>query len=105
MTDNPFWILQLPLSASAHEIERQGQKLLAMLSVGLDDAGTYPTPLGPQPRGPDDVRRALDQLRDPDRRAAWEATAALAPDSPAPQGMSDRQPAPWPDALTALRWR
>jgi len=105
MTPNPFWVLQLGIDATPAEVERQGQKLLAMLGVGLDEAATYPSPLGDQPRTDDDVRQALDALRDPDRRAAWEAWARLAPTTPPPDGLADRDPAPWPDALTALRWR
>ncbi len=102
---NPFWVLELGLDATAHEVERQGQKLLAMLGVGLEQATHYPTPHGPQPRTEDDVRRALDALRDPDRRATWEVWARIPADAPAPEAQRASAPAPWPDALTALGWR
>jgi hypothetical protein len=102
---NPFWVLELPASASAAEVERQGQKLLAMLGVGLADATTYPTPTGPRPRDEALVRHALQCLRDPDQRAAWEVFARLSPDTEAPTARGADAPAPWPDALTALGWR
>jgi hypothetical protein len=47
------------------EIERTGQKLLGMLSVGAKSATTYHTPWGPQPRDESLVRQALAQLKDP----------------------------------------
>lgn len=105
MRPNPFWVLELPPTASTQEVERQGQKLLAMLGVGLEAARTFPTPLGPVERTESTVRQALDALRDPAQRAAWELWARLPADTTPPEALGDRQPAPWPDALTALRWR
>lgn len=102
---NPFWVLELPPDATAVEVERQAQKLLAMLGVGLEAAGHYPTPDGPAPRTVDDVRQALEALRDPDRRAAWEVFARVDPSTPPPAHGVGSRPAPWPDALTALGWR
>jgi hypothetical protein len=71
--ENSFLVLGVPPSASAAEVERQGQKLLAMLAAGLREAERYPTPFGEQPRTPELVRAALADLRDPDRRlgAEW----------------------------------
>jgi hypothetical protein len=70
---NPFVVLALPPSASAGEVERQGDKLLAMLAAGLTEAASYPTPVGPRARTPELVRSALAELRDPARRlrAEW----------------------------------
>jgi hypothetical protein len=69
---NPFLVLGLPASASADTVEREGQKLLAMLAAGVTAAARYPTPLGEQPRTPELVRAALAELRDPERRLGHE---------------------------------
>jgi len=53
-------------------VEREGQKLLAMLSARVPGADAYTTPLGPAPRTPELVREALAELRDPDRRLVHE---------------------------------
>jgi hypothetical protein len=65
---NAFLVLGLAPATGAAEIERQGAKLLAMLGAGLDEAGSYATPLGPRPRTPELVRAALAELRDPRQR-------------------------------------
>jgi hypothetical protein len=70
--ENPFLVLELPPTAPPAEVERQGQKLLAMLAAGLDEARRYDTPLGARARTPELVRAALAELRDPDRRLALE---------------------------------
>ena len=97
---NPFWVLELPTDATPVEIERQGQKLLAMLTVGLDAATTYPTPFGAQTRTADAVRQAQATLRDPASRAR----AAFWADAPAPGPAPPRAPA-WPDLRERLGWR
>lgn len=101
LAENPFHVLELRPGATAVEVERAGQRLLAMLGVGLAGAGTYATPLGPRPRDADLVRRALDELRDPARRALHEAWATLPPGDPPPR---DEALDPWPGALRALGW-
>lgn len=70
--ENPFLVLGLPRSVSAEEAEREGQKLLAMLAAGLEEARCYATPFGAQARSAEMVRAALAELRDPDRRLAHE---------------------------------
>jgi hypothetical protein len=70
--ENPFLVLGLPPSASPEETEREGQKLLAMLAAGLDEARAYPTPFGERARTAELVRAALAELRDPERRLACE---------------------------------
>jgi hypothetical protein len=65
---NPFLVLDLRPPASAAEAERQGDKLLAMLAAGLDEARWYATPFGERERTPELVRSALAELRDPRRR-------------------------------------
>jgi len=69
---NPFLVLAVAPSASAAEIERQGQRLLAELAAGLDGARRYTTPSGARARTPEMVRSAIAELRDPARRLAHE---------------------------------
>lgn len=73
--ENPFLVLGVPPSATTAEVEREGQRLLAMLAAGLAEASTYPTPLGARARTPELVRAALAELRDPDRRLLAEQWA------------------------------
>jgi hypothetical protein len=99
--DNPFHVLEVPVTATRPEIERQGAKLLAMLGVGMAAARTYPSPLGPLPRDEDLVRRSLDRLRDPARRALdelWGRAPAADPSEP----LSDPALGPWSAARRAL---
>jgi len=70
--DNPFYVLELGPECSRIEAERQGQKLMGMLELGLAAAASYATPLGPMQRTVDKVRAALAELRDPRRRLAHE---------------------------------
>ena len=76
---NPFFVLGLPPTATRAEVEREGQKLLGMLELGLKAAGTYASPAGPQPRSADLVREALAELRDPQRRLGHELWAQARP--------------------------
>ena len=69
---NPFLVLAVAPSASAAEIERQGQRLLAELAAGLDGARRYETPLGMRERTSELVRSAIAELRDPARRLGHE---------------------------------
>ena len=48
--DNPFYVLGVKPDATRAEIEREGQKLLGMLELGLKSAATYATPVGPGER-------------------------------------------------------
>lgn len=105
IADNPFYVLQLRPDATSVQIERAGQKLLAMLEVGLEAAASYPTPLGPMPRDPDRVRRALDELRDPRRRIVHELWATLPPDPVSEPSPTDEPSGlPWSGAMAALGW-
>lgn len=123
---NPFYVLGLPAWASRAEVEREGQKLLGMLALGLSAAGTYESPLGPAPRTPEAVREAMAELRDPERRLvhelwarvpasgaravtmnatdATDATGAVGA-AGATDAASDPAAAAWPDALTVLGWQ
>ena len=76
LRDNPFFVLELPPTATSMEIERQGKKLLSMLDLELQKSLTFPTPFGPQPRTPERVREAVQLLLDPARRLPFEPWAA-----------------------------
>jgi hypothetical protein len=133
LVGNPFHVLGLRPGCTRAEIEQEGQKLLAMLELGLAAAARYQTPLGPVERTREKVRAALAELRDPDRRLLAELWAAL---EPAPSGVrgdeprggdprgdeprggdprgdeprggaatDDARPAAWREALSALGWR
>ena len=117
--DNAFHVLELTPSCSRLDVERQGQKLLAMLELGLSAAAKYPTPVGPATRDADKVRLAMAKLRDPDRRLEEELWARLTipdpskkePDPDADLGLEDvhverspRQDRPWKGALAAFGW-
>ena len=69
-------MLELPVSAGRDELERQGAKILALLAAGVPGADRYDTPLGLRERGPELVRQALAELRDPRKRVLheWWAT-------------------------------
>lgn len=70
--ENPFLVLAVGPATGIAEIERQGQRLLAELAAGLDDARRYPTPFGARARTPELVRAAIAELRDPARRLLHE---------------------------------
>lgn len=70
--ENPYLVLGLAPGAGGAAIEREGEKLLAMLAAGLDEVGQYATPLGPRPLTPELVRSALAALRDPAGRLRHE---------------------------------
>ncbi len=110
--ENPFYVLGLRPAATRAEIEREGQKLLGMLELKLSSAASYATPVGPGERTADKVRRAMAELRDPDRRLEHEmwarldpAAAAPPPAESAPARPKRRADEPWTGALAALGWR
>jgi hypothetical protein len=97
---NPFYVLGLRPGAGRAAIEEAAQKIIGMLELGLRGAGEYPTPLGARARTPDDVRAALAELRDPERRLAHELWAGL---EPTPAGGPFEPTAPgWRAAFAAL---
>ncbi len=109
LAENPFYVLGLPPDASRAEVERQGQKLLALLEIGHSGAQRYDTPVGPRPRTPEAVRTALSALRDPARRLVHELGAQL-PAAEVCELVDDEAfleelAAPWPGARRALGWR
>jgi hypothetical protein len=103
--ENPFYVLGLRPDCSRTEMEREGQKLLAMLELKLSAAASYATPLGPVERTPEKVRMAMAELRDPKRRLEHELWATLEPTvGTAPTSETAPGPAPWPQARRKLGW-
>ncbi len=115
LADNPFFVLGLTPCCSRQQIEREGQKLLGLLELGVVKASTYTTPLGPRPRTPELVRTAMAQLRDPKRRIVHELWADLVQASNLTQTdegteappETDEDPAhpPWPEVWRLFDWR
>lgn len=75
---NPFFVLGAEPDRPRVELEREGQKLLGMLELGLRSAATYATPTGPEARTPEAVRAALAELRAPEKRLLHELWASFA---------------------------
>lgn len=109
IADNPFYVLGLRPGCGRVDVEREGQKLLGMLGLGLKSAATYATPVGPRPRTEDRVRAAMAELRSPERRLGHEFWAALtppaAPPRPPPAEAAAAIPAALTEAFAALGWR
>jgi len=109
LADNPFHVLGLRPDCARVDVEREGQKLLGMLELGLKSAATYMTPLGPQPRSAPRVRAAMAELRDPEKRLLHEFWARLPPRPEPPRPPAPPKPAqdlePFTDAFAAHGWR
>ncbi|HLL83923.1 MAG TPA: hypothetical protein VK420_14765 [Longimicrobium sp.] len=105
LRENAFHVLGLSPSCTRQEVEREGQKLLAMLELGLAEAARYHTPLGPVPRTPESVRAAMAALRDPSERLLHELWAQLPPDTaPRAEATAATPVAPWAEASVLLGW-
>lgn len=115
LVENPFFVLGLDTSCTRLEMERQGQKLLAMLEVGFAEAASYASPFGERERTAEAIREAMAALRDPRRRLVAElwARAPTAPreqttraepiESTAGAGGGSRLD-PFPVAMRAFGW-
>lgn len=79
--ENPFYVLDLQTSASPKNVEKQKQKLLGMLELGLASAKTFSTPLGTFERSEDSIRRAAAALENPIERIGWELWVESTADS------------------------
>jgi len=107
---NPFYVLEVATDATPTDVERAGQRLLALLAVGSANVQTYPTPLGPATRDAEQVRQALAALRDPEQRVLHELWASVAPTGgPATDHNNTGVCAgpcagPWEEAEHALGW-
>jgi hypothetical protein len=102
IADNPFHVLGLGPDCSRTEVEREGQKLLGMLELGLSAARSYDTPLGQRERTSDKVRQAMAELRDPERRLGHELWARAQTSSTT---IDDHGAPAWQGALAALGWK
>jgi hypothetical protein len=105
--DNPFFVLGLSPECSRADVERTGQKLLALLAVESTAAKRAKTPFGDVERTADTVRAAMAELRDPERRFLHEAWARVPVDAAvaAPSRRRSEATAPWPGAMRAIGWR
>lgn len=99
---NPFFVLEIGTDASRPEVERAGQRLLALLQIGSAAAEHYATPLGPAQRDADLVRQALAELRDPARRIEHELWAMTAPMPAAHAASTDPC---WPGLEPLIGWQ
>lgn len=99
LAENPFYVLEIPTTASRLEVERAGQKLLALLTIKSESAQTYRTPFGPRRRDEALVRAALAALRDPGVRLRHELWFdATLHHEPAPHD------AAWDAAFRSIDW-
>src|SRR5262249_7870711 len=99
---NPFFVLEVATDATPSEVERAGQRLLALLALGNAAAATYQTPLGPATRDADQVRQALATLRNPEQRVLNELWANVVP--AAVPATDYTEAGPWKEAEHALGW-
>lgn len=108
LTDNPFHVLGLTPLCTRPDVEREGQKLLGMLELGLHQARAYPTPLGERERTAELIRWAMAELRDPEKRLQHELWAQLDAETRLPPGTATtentRGPAGWAHARSVLGW-
>jgi hypothetical protein len=105
---NPFFVLGLSPECSRADVERSGQKLLALLAIDSGPAKRATTPFGEVDRTEGSVRAAMAELRDPEKRLSHEAWARLTFAGPVtgvavPKG--DDPTRPWEAAMIALGWR
>lgn len=99
IAENPFYVLGLERDCSRQDVEREGQKLLSMLTLGLEEAQAYTTPVGERPRTAELIRHAMSELREPRRRLVHELLAALPATSVVPVKRSGaRLVLTWPEA-------
>ena len=103
---NPFFVLELGVTATRPEVERAGQRLLGLLRVNAAGAAEYVTPAGSFERDESLVRHAMETLRDPLQRLTAELWATITPmvappeESPAVKAAM----AKWDGAERALGW-
>lgn len=107
--DNPFYVLELAPECSRAEVERAGQKLLAMLELGMAGSERYPTPFGSGRRDAAKIREAMAELRDPQRRLFHElwVRGSAGIDLAAPDDLDDLDDPGFgfEQAPTSLGWR
>jgi hypothetical protein len=104
LRENAFHVLGLRPTCTRMEVERAGQKLLAMLELRLAEAAHYDTPVGRMPRTAEAVRAAMATLRDPQARLLHSLWAQLPAKGSAPPSVRP-EAEPWAEALARLGWR
>ncbi|WP_226664353.1 hypothetical protein [Microbulbifer aggregans] len=92
----PFWVLQLTPAASLNDVNRAARDLAGKLTLQLDGAGEYSTPVGVMQRDEFLIREAQAVLIDPERRLLAEFW--YLPPVPACEEQSEK-------AVTAEQWR
>lgn len=104
---NPFYLLELNADCSRAELERAGQRLLAMIELALPGSERVETPYGVTTRSADDLRQALADLRDPERRLVHELWFRSRPWTAMPPVGAGEPEAlrPWTRARAAFGWR
>lgn len=100
LAENPFYVLELPVTASRVEVERAGQKLLSLLAISAASAKVYRTPFGPRPRDEAMVRAAVAALRDPQTRLRHELWV-----EPGSSQAEPPQRFAWSSAFLSVGWR
>lgn len=108
--DNPFYVLELAPECGRAEVERAGQKLLAMLELGMAGSDRYATPFGAGRRDSAKIREAMAELRDPQRRLFHElwvrGSAGVDLDtSDSTDGLDREDLSGFEQAPTSLGWR
>ncbi|MDP2273459.1 MAG: hypothetical protein Q8K32_22155 [Archangium sp.] len=98
IAENPFYVLGVSPTASRTELEREGNKLLSMLQLGLKESKVYRSPVGEHPRTEEAVRAAMAELRDPKRRLVHELLASLPVSITVPRPVASRDEVKWPRA-------
>ncbi len=68
IAENPFYVLGVSPTASRTELEREGNKLLSMLQLGLKESKVYRSPVGEHQRTEEAVRAAMAECRNRWRR-------------------------------------
>jgi hypothetical protein len=104
-------VLELDPRASRAEVERTGQKLIALLELGSAGAARYDTPFGSATRDADGVRQAVAALRDPIERVIHELWVDVARDvatshsaSGSGSGRAQSVSGAWTAAGRAIGW-
>jgi hypothetical protein len=103
LTENAFHVLGLKTTASRADAEREGQKLLGMLELGLHQATSYVTPLGERERTAELIRWALAELRDPEKRMMHELLAQLDAEATLPPAPVSSEDTHGPGGLDSAR--
>lgn len=98
IAENPFYVLGVSPTASRTELEREGNKLLSMLQLGLKESSVYRSPVGEQARTEEAVRAAMAELRDPKRRLVHELLASLPISVTVPKPVESPDAVKWPRA-------